>query len=226
MTVDEAAERVGLSAQRIRALIASDRLAAERVGSRYVIQREDVASFLQQERAEGRPLSSRNAWALLAQISGRAEAVKASRRSLYRLRRLLKEDGATVRALSHAEPRSSVHSWRVLPSDIKKLKEDSRLVPSGLAADDAQIDVRYQPKRDGFDAYVSAPMLKSLERQLRPIKKSDEPNLVLRVPRASSWVLKEKQAPSAVVAADLLDHRDPRVSRAARASLMSSVHSD
>lgn len=122
-------------------------------------------------------------------------------------------------ALARAQPRARLHSWRVLPSDLPKLREDRRLVPTGLAADHPSIDVRYQPERDGVDAYVSGDDLSALERRLQPEQHSLVPNLLLRIPREEAWILEEERAPMPVVAADLLDHRDPRVRRAARAAL-------
>jgi hypothetical protein len=46
------------------------------------------------------------------------------------------------------------------------------------------------------------------------LKSGDSPNLVLRVP-SQEWVLRQDRAPVFVLAADLLDDADPRVSRAA-----------
>jgi hypothetical protein len=107
----------------------------------------------------------------------------------------------------------------VLPSDVDRLLDDVRLVKSGLTADAEGIDIGYQPRRDGIDAYVSLVNLRDLERELRPIEGSSEANVRLHVPEGEQWVLDETVAPLAVVAADLLDHDDPRVARAARRAL-------
>jgi hypothetical protein len=101
---------------------------------------------------------------------------------------------------------------------------DRRLVLSGLSADDLSIDVRYRPNRDVLDAYVSEEGLEELRRELQPIEDSSEPNVQLRVPRGRSWILHNGRAPSPVVAADLLDHHDPRVRRAARDALRKQHH--
>jgi hypothetical protein len=107
----------------------------------------------------------------------------------------------------------------VLPVDLGRLLDDVRLVKSGLSADAEGIDVRYQPHRDGIDAYVSLPHLRDLERELQPIESSKDANVQLRVSEGAAWVLDEPVAPLAVVAADLLDDDDPRVARAARGAL-------
>ena len=227
LSVDEAAQRLGLSSQRIRALIAAGRLPAERVGARYLLDPAAVAEVGRLKRPGGRPLSARNVWAVLAELGGHPEAAAASRRSAFRVRRLLGEGPDTiVRSLVHAQPHADEHAWRVLPSDLEKLQADPRLVATGLAADDPLIDVRYLPARDGFDAYISSADLTSLQRRFRPQLDSAAPNVVLRVPLVNSWILDQRPAPSAVVAADLLNDRDPRVRRAARAALERVIRGD
>jgi hypothetical protein len=220
LSVNDAAGRLNLSPQRVRALIASGDLRADRVGGGYVLDPSVVGSFLRRERFSGRPLSSLNAWAVLANLSGRQEAVSTSRRSWYRLNSLIEAGGdPLVRALSGAEPRAREERWRVLASDLARLELDSQIVLSGLAADDPRIDVRHQIKHDGLDGYVSADVLRALDVRLKPEKNSSQPNLILRVPRGASWILDERRAPSAVVAADLLKHDDSRVRRSAAAVL-------
>lgn len=225
LSVEEAAQRLRVTPQRVRSLIAAKRLPADRVGVNYLLDADDVVAFGQRERRAGRPLSAKNAWALLAQLSGRPKAALVSRSTSYRLRRLLEQGGEELAdALALSQPRSEWHAWRVLPSDFAKLNDDLRLVPTGLAAADAWIDIRYQPERDGIDAYVSQDDLRALERRFQPEKRSRASNVLLRVPRNGTWILDERRSPIPVAAADLLDHRDPRVRRAARAALGLIVH--
>jgi excisionase family DNA binding protein len=227
ISVNEAAEHLQLSPQRVRALIASGDLPAERIGGRYVLDPVAVASFRGRERSRGRPLSARNAWAILAQMGGRSTAVNVSPRSHYRLQGLLQSNGdALVRALSSSEPRSREERWRVLPSDLRALARDSRVILSGLSADDRRIDVRHQVERDGLEGYASEEVIQALDLRLKPEKRSDRPNLVLRAPRGSMWILDERRAPWPVVAADLLNHDDPRVRRSARAALTRGQSAD
>lgn len=227
ISVNEAAEHLQLSPQRVRALIASGDLPAERIGGRYVLDPAAVASFRERKRSGGRPLSARNAWAILAQMGERSAAVNVSRRSHYRLQDLLESSGdALVRALSSGEPRSCEERWRVLPSDLMELARDPRVVLSGLSADDPRIEVRHQIERDGLEGYASEEVIQALERRLKPEKRSDRPNLVLRAPRGNMWILDERRAPWPVVAADLLNHDDPRVRRSARAALIKGRNAD
>jgi hypothetical protein len=129
------------------------------------------------------------------------------------LKRRLLNRGWVEKALESSEPRSAIHSWRILPSDLPKLK-DYGLVRSGLAAEIRGLDIVSMD--DGLDGYVSPRALARIEKQLQPVKSPDNPNVVLRVP-SQPWVLSQGPvAPPAVVAADLLAHPDGRVARAGR----------
>ena len=206
MTVEEAAQRVGVSQRRVRAMIAGGSLQAERRGGRYLIERAAVDALAGAGRQSSRPLAPRS--------------------TLYRLRRTLQTESSselTLR-LRHAQKRSSIQRWRVLASDIERLRNDRRLVATGLAADDPLIAVRYQPERDGYDGYVSAENLLALRRELHPEEKASSPNVTLRVPIQSDWVLLHERTPSAVVAADLLDCSDERVRRAALRAFERLLH--
>ena len=230
LSVQEAADHLGVNAQRVRALIVQDRLPAQLVGRDYVLDSAAVAAFARLPRVQGRPLSARNAWALLAALSGIGEWESARGRSRDRMRALLRHGGdAVINALLHSQSRSEIHVWRVLPFDLERLLDDPLLVRSGLAANHKLIDVRFDPSRDGLDAYVSAASLEALERRLQPSLNSDAANLLLRVPVESSWILSEEigeMAPPAVAAADLLRHHDERVRRAASSALRRITDSD
>jgi hypothetical protein len=127
-------------------------------------------------------------------------------------RRLLNRDWLE-KALESSEPRAAVYSWRILPSDLPKLK-DYGLVRSGLAAHIPGVDIVTMDNE--LDGYVSSKALAQIEKKLQPAKSPDNPNVVLRVP-SQSWVLSQGVvAPPAVVAADLLAHPDSRVARAGR----------
>jgi hypothetical protein len=197
-------------------MIASGLLQAERRGGRYLIERAAVDALAGAGRQSSRPLAPRSAWVILAALTG-GELPDAPRSTLHRLRRMLETESSSELALRlrHAQNRSSIQRWRVLTSDIDRLRNDRRLVATGLAADDPLIAVRYQPARDGYDGYLSAESLLALRRELHPEEKASLPNVTLRVPIQSDWVLLHERTPSAVVAADLLDSSDERVRRAA-----------
>lgn len=208
LSVREAARRLGVSERRVRAMARAGRLPARKVGSSWILD-EDLG----RRSGAGRPLSARNAWALLALLSGASpEWVHPSVRS--RLRRGLWDADWLVRALERSEARSVVHRWRVLPGDLDSIAREVWLVRSGLSANDPALDV--VPLSSELDAYVRANSLKKIERRFRPNQSPSNPNLVLRVPSVP-WILEQQlAAPAAVVAADLLSSDEPRVARAAR----------
>lgn len=214
MSVADAAASLGISEQRVRQLIEAGQLAAARVGREYVIDSAALVPLRRAHRRPGRPMSAENAWGLLAILSG-GDAHWLGTSARWRIMRLLESPREVERVLASAEPRSVVDAWRVPPSDIEKILREDRLVPTGLAAGDRKLGVRYLPERDGLDAYASEEVVRELARRLRPERKSRQPNLTLRVP-VDPWILEgHDTAPSAVVAADLLLHEDDRVARSA-----------
>ena len=64
LTSEEAAEQLGLSARRVRILIAQGDLAAVKVGRTRLVSPESVAR-LRRARAAGRSLSARTSWVVL-----------------------------------------------------------------------------------------------------------------------------------------------------------------
>jgi excisionase family DNA binding protein len=228
LSVEGAARLLGVNSQRVRVLISNRRLPAQKVGRDYALDPGVVAAFARQDRASGRPMSARNAWALLAALCGRGYDHDISSRSRDRLKALLRQDSdSVVKALAHSQRRSNVHAWRVLPVDVSRLLGGSeQLVRNGLAADHKAIDIRYDAERDGLDAYVSADRLHELERRLQPSVDSKAANLLLRVPIERSWILDEDVAPLSVAAADLLSHDDERVRRAGIQALREMADAD
>ncbi len=209
LSVGEAAQFLGVSPQRVRALIGSKRLPAVKIGRDWALDRQVLAP---DNRRGGRPVSADNAWALLALLDN-SEAPWIDIFSRYRLRRRMLDDAAVVKALRFSEPRSRIYEWRVLPGDLPKL-QNYGLVRSGLFARVPKLDIVAMD--NGVDGYVSSKNLAQIEKDLQPAKSPDNPNVVLRVP-SRAWVLGQgPDAPAVVVAADLLGHRDRRVARASR----------
>jgi excisionase family DNA binding protein len=210
ISVDQAAEALGVSPRRVRALIGSKRVPAVRIGRSWALDPNLLRPHAL--RRGGRPVSADNAWALLALLS-RAEAPWVDVFSRSRLKRRALNGEWVEKALQFSEPRSAIHSWRVLEADLPKLR-DYGLVRSGLAAQVPGLDI--VPMRNELDGYVSAKSLGQMEKRFRPAKASENPNVVLRVP-SQSWILSQgPAAPPAVIAADLLGHADGRVARAGR----------
>lgn len=206
-SVREAARILGVSPQRVRAMLDTGRLQGRKVGRAWLVadpQRLD-------RRPRGRPLSAASAWALLALLAGEVpEWVDPA--VVSRLRRRIRK-GGLARVLRQSAPRARLHRWRVLPRDIDKLGSEFPLVRSGLSARHAELDIVSLGHE--LDAYVDARYVPKIERWFRPDRAAERPNVILRVP-THRWILERfAQAPPPVVAADLLLSDDPRVARAA-----------
>lgn len=214
LDVTKAAGQMGIRPRRLRDLARAGRIPAKRLGRSWAIDPE--ALVLARRRSPGRPLAAANAWGLLAMLSGeRPDWLDPSVRS--RLKRRLQDPERFVDALRWSEPRSEMRAWRILPADVVRLREEPGFVLSGLFAGFVGVDVLGRP--DELDAYLDDAVLRRIRKRFKPIESPREPNVILRVP-SQSWVLRQGPiAPPAVVAADLLPHPDPRVSRSARTFL-------
>ncbi len=210
--VREAAARMDLSEQRVRAMAKAGRILAVKVGRDWLV---DPAGIPAERALAGRPLGADSAWALLALLAGdRPDWVEPSTGS--RMRRLLRQAPKRVaRLIHHSQPRSRILRWRVLPSDLPKIAAQSGLVRSGLSADLPELDV--VDIRSSLDVYATEKAVERLGSRYRPDRSPSEPNLLLRVP-SRDWILHRgaDHVPASVVAADLLPSEDPRVRRAAQ----------
>ncbi|WP_222117224.1 helix-turn-helix domain-containing protein [Cellulomonas sp. SLBN-39] len=190
----EAADALGVSQQRVRALISAGRVRARRVAGRWLV---DAAS-LPSEPRRSRPMSPSSAWSFLSSDAPDARPEAAYRRRQRRDR--LARDGEPERLLTswvasraRREVFTSRHPEHVLA--------DSRLVRSGLSDPRAGI-----ASGDFAEAYVLVEDLDDIVRAhlLRPGRSS--PNVVLHaVPR-----LPPDPVPPLMVAADLAEHDQPR----------------
>jgi hypothetical protein len=108
-------------------------------------------------------------------------------------------------------------------SDLEKLDEYP-LVFSGLSAERAgsNLDVMRR-SNEPVDAYASREVADQILKRFAPEQGVEDANVILRVP-SLEWVLHQShEAPISVSAADLLDHPDARVRRAAEAALRNIV---
>jgi hypothetical protein len=207
----DAAHRLGLSTRRVRALASAGRLKARKLGGRWILE---PVSAVREPRA-GRRVSAAIGWAILALLSGaRPGGVHPS--ALSRLKRRLRDFEWVLRSLQYGEARARVVRWRVLPADIPKILREDGLVLTGLSAITREIDL--VPSSEEVDAYVTSDVIRKIERQFKPAKEPDQPNLTLRVPN-QPWILAFSKAPLAVVSADLLLSPDARAVRAGREAL-------
>lgn len=217
VAVSEAADILGLSPNRVRALVARGQLPALKVGGRWLVERAAVEARKRQEVSDGRPFAPNNAWALLLLASGESvEGIDPSVRS--RLRRALR-----LESLQKLGPRlfrrAGVRFLDAHPGEIAYLLEDPELVRSGVsAAAEHGLDLVLGQEADGylragsFDGFASS-------HALSPAGSAG--NIRLRLVPNESWsfLAGRPAAPLAAVALDLSEDPDPRSVRVGRMTL-------
>src|SRR6266566_8435463 len=113
-----AAYKLGLHQSRIRALAARHRLGARKIAGRWVFDPEVLNREAKEGRKEGRPLSSKNAFALLFLASNEAPGwIRDDVRS--RLRRRLRESSLAA-LLPRVSSRASRHDFRSSSAALRK----------------------------------------------------------------------------------------------------------
>lgn len=165
--MQDAAERLGVSDRRVRALIESGRLRARRAGSRWLI---DEAA-LRGGSSASRPMSARMAWAFLVALSSIAERGDAhesglpwsdliehldlapveQRRLNERIVRLLEADDPALLLRSWLPKRAQRQLYSGASEDVAALLSDDRLVRSGVSHSAAGISIS-----DELEGYVAA----------------------------------------------------------------------
>ncbi len=212
LSVVAAAEALGVVPSRVRALIASGALAAEKVGGVWLVDPAGVSGRNRQQSSPGRPLSSGNAWALLLAASGEELPPALGPSARWRIRRALASyglDALSPRLARRAEP----SSYWALAGELRALRERSDLILSGPSAA-ASYDLGLVGS-DAIDAYVPARLVASLEHEHALERMSGpESNVILRAVPDDAWLLDGRRvAPLAAVAVDLRSYADPRAAR-------------
>ena len=199
----EFARRAGISERRVQQLIASGRIKASKVSSRWMIEESELLK----RRPVGRPMSPRMAHALLAQLAG--EKIKDGY-DPSELRRVRLQAEA-VR--SSKDPAELLSSWLVAraekvelaakSSDLHLLHSEPLILASGVSDPKNGIsDSNY------FEGYVDRKNLASLKKKYGLIP-SAKPNVVLRI----SVEAISPQMKSAYSLADLAEHNESRAER-------------
>lgn len=216
IAVSEAADLLEVHPSRVRALIAQGQLEAQKLGGRWLVDRRSVEARRSRPSPDGRPFSEANAWAILCLSEG-GKPDWISRWELSRLRRRLREDGLDNLA-ARLGKRAVKKEFRVHPSLLPKLRQDSRLIPSGVsAAAHHQIDI-VEPNE--FEAYLGDDELEAVVRD-HFLEPSLNANVVLHVapPHYIARCANDVMAP-AVAALDLSEAADAKSRRAGRERLV------
>lgn len=223
VSIREAADTLGLSPARIRAMVARGQLPAEKVADRWVVERSAVERRGRQETPRGRRFTPQNAWALLMLASGEdAPPLDPSVRS--RLKRSLALEG--LRALApRLRARANVSSYKAHPGEIPYVLEDKALVRSGISAvGSLPLDLLPGREADGYIAQSEAQGFIS-QHALSPAE--IDGNVLLRIVPDDAWsaISGRFAAPPAAIALDLADELDPR-SQAAGKELLQEIDRD
>jgi excisionase family DNA binding protein len=218
ISVAEAAEILGVSARRVRALLESGQLRGRRVGGRWLLSVRDVEQRQRGSHGGGRPLSSASAWHMLAMLSGAEDSLSelpAPARSRARSRaRDICGPGEIEDKWPHVlANRAHLVNYYGHPSVLAALLVDSRVVRSGVsAAADHNADLIVMGQAEGYIRSSDAQDLRA-KYALNADVDHAQANVVLHIvddERAAQWLFNHPVAPAAVVAADLAERATPR----------------
>lgn len=150
VSVAEAAEMLGVHPQRIHQRIRDRSLPAEKVGSQWAIQANDLRRLRHNARP-GRPLSSKSAWDLLAVAADSqldaALSASARSRARSRLRSLLilastaELEDAAAHLAGALRNRASRALFVASPRDLSDLRADRRFHLSGISLPESNMSV-------------------------------------------------------------------------------------
>lgn len=206
VTVAEAARRLDVSQSMVRQLIGRGDLSATRLDGRHLVHEDAIERRRGMGTRSGRPLTTERAWGLLSLADGGATPWLTPQ-VRWRLRRLLAE-----RSWTELHPklgqRGQLRELRAHPSQLSALRAEPSLMLTGAsAASDLRLGLAGVVT---IDAYADEDAFGDLRRRYH-LQPSRDPNVSLRVHPvfAAAWP-RERYAPRAAIALDLLGDRDPR----------------
>lgn len=210
--VSDAAGRLGISEQRVRAMISAGAIEAEKAAGAWWIPVASLARLTTSPRQGGRPLSPASAWALLLLASGEP-ADWASSKVRWRMAGTLKEHGLAG-TFGKLGRRAERHAHQAHSAELRRLAESDDLMLGGVSA----TGVYRLGLQGGHDveAYVAASAVEKIAKR-HGLVTDGEPNVVLRAVPDDVWALVRRPvAPIAAVLADLAEHSDARARRVAQ----------
>ena len=215
ISVPEAAVVLGLSTARVRAMAASGQLLAEKIGGRWLLERNAVELRRTEGAVGGRRFTPRNAWALLRLASGEDVADLApSVRS--RLKRALQLEGLMALA-PRLGARAEIHLFMAHPGELAHVLEDPALVATGVAVGGK---VGILPSGGDVDGYLSSAGFPDFVER-HALNPGVPPNVRLRVVPDTAWdqIGGRRTVPHAAMALDFLDDPNPRLNQAGSESI-------
>lgn len=194
ISVEEAAAVLGVSPQRVRAMLRNDQLAGRRISGRWLI---DPASMSARKRRAGQPFSPRVAWSLADIAAGRhPPEVSSSEASRLKARwRNIANASDPVSVLGAVMARRAKASRWSAPDPVALL-DDPRIVAAGKSDPRAGIrspnSVDVYVRRAEFDGVVADHLLVPAAESANAVLRVAERPLVTPLP----WL---------IIAADLAD---------------------
>lgn len=209
LPVSDAAHRLGVSDQRVRAMISTGVVDAQKVAGTWWISAESLARAVAQSRPAGRPFGPESAWSLLLIASGEP-VTWASPRVRWRASVALREKGL-AESFGKLGNRAVRHAYQAHPAELPRLAGREDLMLGGVSAA-ATHRLGLQGGNE-VEAYVAADAIEHVA-QRHGLARGSETNVVLRAIPEGLWpVLRRPVAPLAAVLADLDEHTDPRARR-------------
>lgn len=211
LPVSDAAQRLGVSEQRVRAMISAGSIEAEKIAGAWLIPVASLARLAASQRQGGRPLSAASVWALLLLASDEPVGW-ASSRVRSRMAAALDDHGLGG-AFGKLGRRAARHVYEGHVAELPRLAGSADLMLGGVSAAGAH-KLGLQGG-DGLEAYVAAGAIEGVAKR-HGLGVGGEPNVVLRAVPDDIWpVVHRRVAPIAVVLADLAEHSDARARRVA-----------
>jgi hypothetical protein len=209
VSIQDAAARLDLNPGRVRRLVSQGLLEGRKVGGRWLVDEAAINERLDANARAGRPLSPRSAWGLLWAADERPMPWLAPR------------ERSRARHRAHSWPldewswacrhRAIAYKLRAHPSMLQSLLDDPRVVRGGASVRQLAVDLIAVGDGELYVREADAPSVIDEYSLIR----SQQPNVVLRVPPGDMWLFDAGEAPWPVVVVDLLDARDDRSARAA-----------
>jgi hypothetical protein len=226
LSVNQAATILGIDDSRVRQLLRAGILEGQQVGGRWLVDGHSARQRKERGSAAGRPLSVRNAWGLLAALSGQRSSGLSDAewsRITRRLRNMTAHDALSSARLGElVRARAVCRRYRVHSGLLPTLLADPDVVRGGISAA-ARVGADYvAPGR--AEIYVHPDRVGKLEAGFGLVRDSARGNLLVRIPPSEAWPFLRSgpeaaaegiDAPVSVVAADLLDIQEDRAETAA-----------
>lgn len=220
--VADAASRLGVSQQRIRALLATGDLTGQRIGALWLIDPESIERHRHsRQRGAGRPLAPHSAWAALLTAFDTETTPELAHTFHISGERRARVRGLRDRKVDEwrwlARRRADVLRYSVRSAYASRLVAEPDLIGVGRIATLGLVN-----NVDSIDAYVEASTADRLVTTYR-LRRDPTGNVVLRTinvtDAAQIEVISRQGLTPHVVAVDLLEDRDARASSAGRALL-------